>query len=1010
MKIAKQLQETLQIRRATYSVYELLEELLLKSFKVVIRAVRFLDIWSQDVAPGTAIEYAESSNRPPTPPVDTIDSSVESRPSTRLESPVRQDADVVLPMDALANEDLTQHHNRTPGPRALTPQSPLTSAQPATSVQGGTPNSQFGTRSAPFQAKRASVSHRLSYIGKASGVNRQNLASERLNAAHDSFLSLLGTLLGLALQSRSAEELTSTTQQSVTACRQLLAVVDEVWVRDGRRSEPLQQARDVMYAKLAELVQATKDMFTSTATGEEILDPEQGRQLVVSTTNCIRAAGDCVSRTRAVIERIGDFEFEHTGLGLADSVFDALSQNGSHRSNSPVRPTPEFHKPLPIPPEPTSRPPPPPLQVPTEVKPLPEPPKLSPISPILPSDSGMRTMIVESPDALSTRSSNSSMPPLAHLLVPQLPPVDQSPISPAQSTDPSSDGFGRATRTDSVNASVAETNSTWRTSVQQDNASSVSLTSTRATTPEGSPATDGHLQPPNMAGSFGSMSELNSLHSEEAVLEEQVLEKTYAHELIYNKEGQITGGSLPALVEKLTTHDTTPDATFVTTFYLTFRLFTTPTEFAQCLVDRFEYIGESQNIAVPVRLRVYNVFKGWLESHYQCEADATAVNVINDFAVNKLQPVLPAAGKRLAELCFKVSDLRAGALVPRLVSSLGKTSTSVTIFSAADSQIPSPNVTKSQLNALRASRNGGPPCSILDFDPLELARQFTIIESRIFCSIGPEELLALEWTKKTDSRAVNVKAMSTLSTDLANLVADTVLQLEDAKKRAIVIKQWVKIGMKCLELNNYDSLMAIICSLNSSMVLRLKKTWDLVSAKTKARLEELKAVVDVGKNYAVLRQRLQNHVAPCIPFVGIYLTDLTFVDVGNQSNRVLPGQEGTNGEEKRVINFDKHMKTAKIIGQLQGFQVPYRLQAVPEMQDWMEAQIQRMRASDQANVQSYYRRSLLLEPREPQPNQKHSPIEPGHSSKESIGGHSTKEKWGQLSFLGGGGNKEKVIS
>lgn len=244
-----------------------------------------------------------------------------------------------------------------------------------------------------------------------------------------------------------------------------------------------------------------------------------------------------------------------------------------------------------------------------------------------------------------------------------------------------------------------------------------------------------------------------------------------------------------------------------------------------------------------------------------------------------------------------------------------------------------------------------------------MARQITIIESKLFCSIQPEELLASEWTKKNGSKAINVRAMSTLSTDLANLVADTILHLEDAKKRAVIIKQWVKIAIRCLELNNYDSLMAIICSLNSSMVLRLKKTWELVSAKTKARLEELKSITDVGRNYAVLRQRLQNHVAPCIPFVGIYLTDLTFVDVGNGTTRQLPGETGR--ESLSVINFDKHMKTAKIIGQLQSFQVPYRLAAVPEMRDWMESQINRVRESDQANVQSYYRRSLLLEPREP---------------------------------------------
>jgi hypothetical protein len=340
----------------------------------------------------------------------------------------------------------------------------------------------------------------------------------------------------------------------------------------------------------------------------------------------------------------------------------------------------------------------------------------------------------------------------------------------------------------------------------------------------------------------------------------------------------------------------------------------------------------------------------------------------------------------------------------------------VTVFSAADSQIPTPNVTKSQLNSLRQARVGSTVCGILDFDPLEMARQFTIMESRIFCSIGPEELLALEWTKKAESRAINVRAMSTLSTDLANLVADTILQLEETKKRAVIIKQWVKVAMKCLELNNYDSLMAIICSLNSSMVTRLKKTWELVSQKTKTRLEDLCAIVDVGKNYAVLRERLKNHVAPCIPFVGLYLTDLTFVTEGNPESRELPGYE----PKRSVVNFDRYMKTAKVIGQLQRFQVPYRLAAVPEMQEWMEGQIQRVRESDGANVQNYYRRSLLLEPREqsavparshwynnqPQqmPTQQRQQPEglgerEGHSSKESVGGMSVKDKFDLLGSL-----------
>jgi hypothetical protein len=525
-------------------------------------------------------------------------------------------------------------------------------------------------------------------------------------------------------------------------------------------------------------------------------------------------------------------------------------------------------------------------------------------------------------------------------------------------------------RSDSVNVSLADSNSTFHYSMRGDTGSFVSHTSTRATTPDHLPSKK--LSAQTLMSSFGSSSELRSLASEDvAAGEEHLLETSYVHELIYNKEGQISGGSLPALVEQLTTHESTPDVVFVTAFYLTFRLFTTATELTQCLIDRFDYIGNSQSVGVPVRLRVYNVFKGWMESHWSPDSDSEALGLILSFATGKLRASLPAAGKRLAELTSKVTEVRAGALVPRLVSAIGKTSVSNVTLTLSDSNLPSAVVSKSQLNHLRASKEGRAQCSILDFDPLELARQFTLIESKLFCSIQPEELLALEWTKKSESKAVNVKAMSTLSTDLANLVADTILQLEDAKKRAVMIKQWVKIAAKCLELNNYDSLMAIICSLNSSMVMRLKKTWEIVSAKTKARLEELKTITDVGRNYAVLRQRLHNHVAPCIPFVGIYLTDLTFIDVGNGTTRQLPGD--AEHDSVSVINFDKHMKTAKIINQLQSFQVPYRLAAVPEMQEWMEAQIQRVRSSDQSNVQSYYRRSLLLEPRESQPPTRGSP-------------------------------------
>ncbi|KAL5408537.1 hypothetical protein PMIN06_001969 [Paraphaeosphaeria minitans] len=968
VKTAKKLQEVLQTKDSPGLVFGRLDELVLKAFKLVTRAVRFLDIWAQD-AVSLSFDMGEGNNRPLTPPSDSADLAVQPTAAPNQDgagsAPANDDVASVSRASAIVTCEPLDHEATQPRNLARL------------SVAFSLPSDSDALQSPLFPphaqalGKRLSVTHRLSYTGKSQSTRKHNLASERLNAAHDSFLGFIGSFIGLHLQSRSSEELALTTQESVIACRNLLAVVEEVWERDSRRSEPLQQAREMMYTRLAELVQATKDMFSTFEAGmdDEVIMPDQGKHLVVAATSCVRSAGECVTKARLVIERIGDFEFEIDEQGLSHSVFDQLDHNRPSLDQPQDARLPEvpnqservaeIEKPLPPPPM-CERKMPPPLVI-SDSKPLPDVPHSRSGSN---QNAGLRPLpnpTAESPVAASFRLSMSPLPQsLAPGAVPQLPQPSASDPSPSPASA-TQRFFGKSARTDSVNTSVADSSSTCRYSMRGETASIASQTSTRATTPDQSPAKKHSGQ--TLVSSFGSSSELRSVASEDVeAVEEHLLETTYSHELLYNNNGQISGGSLPALVEQLTLHDSTPDTSFVTAFYLTFRLFTTPVELSQCLISRFDLIGDSQSVGIPVRLRIYNVFKGWLESHWVIESDSSALGIIFSFATGKLRSALPAAGKRLAELTSKATEIRAGALVPRLASSLGKTGVSGSVFIPADNTAPSSNITRSQLNALKAWKDGRSQCSILDFDPLEVARQFTIIESKLFCTIQPEELLASEWMKK-GGKGVNVKAMATLSNDLTNLVTDTILHVEDAKRRAIVIKQWVKIATKCVELDNYDSLMAILASLNTTTMLRLKRTWELVSAKTKARFDELKAVTDFSKNYAALRQRLHDHVAACIPFVGMYLTDLTFVDAGNEPTRPLPCDSGAEGLV--VINFDKHMKTAKIIGQLQSFQVPYRLTAVPELQEWIESQIQRMHSSKEANPQSFHRQSLLLEPREP---------------------------------------------
>lgn len=514
--------------------------------------------------------------------------------------------------------------------------------------------------------------------------------------------------------------------------------------------------------------------------------------------------------------------------------------------------------------------PPPPL--PDKIPPPlpPKEPRHLPALPVLTVDTNIQptsaVVVPPSPEAVRPpQAATSSRRSSTASLLPPLPNV--SPLSMQAESKKDADArslFNKSIRAGSICAeSISATDSI--NSIRGSEFSILSQTSTRATTPEpaSSTSTSTPLLATDLTALGGSQISLASTAASECISE------THAEDLTFNKDGQITGGTLPALVERLTVHDSTPDAVFVATFYLTFRLFTSPSDFARALVDRFNAVAGVAG-GMPVRLRVYNVFKGWLESHWQNSTDGEALQVITAFAGAALKELLPAAAKRLLELAEKVAEAD-GPLVPRLVSGMANT----TAYSVPETPILTPSITRGQLGALKAALSpGGLPVSILDFDPVELARQFTLKESRMFCSIRPEELLAQEWTKKKGSIAANVLAMSSLSTDLAHLVAETILDVHDIKKRAVVIKHWIKIADRCLELNNYDSLMAIMCTLNTSTIVRLKKTWELVSHKTKQVLENLRAVIDVSKNHAVLRARLRSHVPPCLPFLGTYLTDV----------------------------------------------------------------------------------------------------------------------------------------
>lgn len=485
-------------------------------------------------------------------------------------------------------------------------------------------------------------------------------------------------------------------------------------------------------------------------------------------------------------------------------------------------------------------------------------------------------------------------------------------------------------------------------------------------------------------------------------------------EISFNSEGQLTGATLKALVEKMTPHNTTIDATLSNAFFLCFRLFTTPMELFEVLEARYnmrapaeieinadDFTRWTELKVAPVRLRVFNFFKLWLENHWNGATDHCILEKLIEFAQTSMMHSLNKPGQRLAELANRrlsagpsakmqtvavtsptsgSSGTRGPGSLKRMVSAdRVKTTPGLTEIVSMytpnsvpkSSSAPQPIVSKTlmtQLKQLAPAR-----VNVMDFDPLELSRQLTIMESRIYCSILPEELLGQEFSKKVGvSNAVNVKRMSALSTHITGWVSECILNEDDARKRTQLVKFFIKLGDRCLMLNNFNALFAVQSALNSSTIARLKKTWDGLPSKYRTLMEQQRKAVEHTRNFAGYRQRLRSIMPPALPFVGLFLTDLTFCHEGNASTRPSPADPN-----KRLLNFDKYVKMSRIIGDLQRFQTPYNLSEVPEIQEFLQTMLESSSQSGKNAVtaEELYRRSLRLEPR----NNSHGTLQHGHA-------------------------------
>jgi hypothetical protein len=391
-------------------------------------------------------------------------------------------------------------------------------------------------------------------------------------------------------------------------------------------------------------------------------------------------------------------------------------------------------------------------------------------------------------------------------------------------------------------------------------------------------------------------------------------------------------GTLNKLVEKLT-DDKTHDLAYVKTFLLTYRSFTTPEIFLKKMIERYHvprpvntaYEDFERNIKRPIQLRVCNVIKQWIEKH---SSDFLDGGKLAPFAKEILkfirEIVAPDDSKLAKQLLNTVEKLRDGSL------------TSLKEFGQENPAPPIRIPTKSDPK-------------LFDYHPEEIARQLTLIEFEIFQDIKPPEFLNQNWNRKnSDVKSPNILRISERFNRTVVWVVDSILTKQQIKQRIQRMEFLIEVMSFLHQLNNFSTLMAFVAGFNNAAIQRLKYTRAELSNRSLKRLETLENLMSAEGSYKHYRSVIHRAKPPLVPYIGVYLADLTFIDDGNPNYF------------ENLINFSKRRLDYSVISEIQLYQnEPFNLLEYPEL----KAKLFDFPDAGEQVEKALYELSLKVEPR-----------------------------------------------
>ncbi|KAJ5070745.1 ras guanine nucleotide exchange factor i-related [Anaeramoeba ignava] len=392
----------------------------------------------------------------------------------------------------------------------------------------------------------------------------------------------------------------------------------------------------------------------------------------------------------------------------------------------------------------------------------------------------------------------------------------------------------------------------------------------------------------------------------------------------------ISAANLNKLIEKLT-YEKNADTQFIKAFLITFQNMITPERLLFKLIQRFrvpkpkedEKLQEWNTKRAAIQAKVSEVIRLWIEQFYE-EFEPKLISHLETFIDNYVVIENPQVAKKLKN-AIKVQQLIQSGTISRKRKTTSKPPVE-------------PKVPKNIF-----ARDFG----LSDLSVEEFARQTTLFVFEIYRKISPTELVTQAWSKaKLHHKAKNVLFLIKKFNEIVGYISTQILLPKKPKQRAKQMIRFIKIGEHFFQMHNYDCTMAVIAALTNASVSRLNITKEEVPEKYWKKYNQLETATSSDNGYKEYRALLKKTEPPGIPYLGVFLTDITFICDGSESKI-----DGLLNISMRKILFNT-------ISEIQRFQQEdYPFQAVDQVQNLLNNTLP---FKDENKL---YKKSLKREPR-----------------------------------------------